>query len=235
VINNALAAKDFSSFFKDASGSISSGDLDRQLQTVAQLIYAAANNVTGYSGMTRQVFFVSTGGYDTHSDEVAAHGSVAKPGLFEVLSRSLAGFYNALASVNLASNATAFTCSDFGRTFSPNNSGTDHGWGSHHLVVGGAVKGGKFYGNGCGFTGDGGATYGVVMPSLKNPTAPQWWITPSANKNDVGDGNGRFIPTTSVDQYAATLASWFGLSTSQIDTIFPNLGPNFSIRNLGFV
>ena len=103
---------------------------------------------------------------------------------------------------------------------STNTNGSDHGWGSHHLVIGGAVQGGKFYGNGCGFNAA--PNFGVVMPSLTNPTPPSYG-TPSPNKNDPGDGEGRLIPTTSVDQYAATLANWFGLSAGDISTIFPNL------------
>jgi uncharacterized protein (DUF1501 family) len=228
----------FATYFPNVSG----GDLDAQLRTVAELIWAANNNVAGYTGMQRQVFFVTTGGYDTHSDELATHGTPANPGLLDLLSRSLSGFYNALASQGLASKVTAFTASDFGRTLTPNNGGTDHGWGSHHFVVGGAVQGftvgstlrGGFYGNGCGFdTSKQAANYGLIMPSLLNPTAPDW-NTPSQNLNDPGDGNGRFIPTTSVDQYGATLAKWFGLSDSDIDLIFPNLHL-FPKRSLGFV
>jgi uncharacterized protein (DUF1501 family) len=200
-------------------------DLDAQLCSVAQLIWAAANNKGGLSGMHRQVFFVSAGGFDTHSDQLAQH-----PDLLTLLSKSLKGFYDALALVGLQNAATAFTASDFGRTLTPNNGGTDHGWGSHHFVVGGAVQGGKFHGNGIGATA--GTNYGVVMPSLSNPTTD--WSTPSPNKNDSGDGYGRIIPTTAVDQYAGTLAKWFGLSDSDILTIFPNLG-NFSTKYLSFV
>jgi uncharacterized protein (DUF1501 family) len=220
IVNAALThagAPTFSSFFPDATGY----NFDSQLQTAARLIWAAYNNITGYNGLKRQVFFINTSGYDTHSDEVNQHVD-----LLPVLSRALAGFYNALNSVSitggtLANVATAFTASDFGRSMTANNGGTDHGWGSHHFVLGGAVQGGKFYGNGCGFSGAA-ANYGLVMPSLINPT-PSSYGVPSPNLNDPGDGNGRIIPTTSVDQYAATLANWFGVGLNDIDTIFPSL------------
>ncbi|GAA0705914.1 DUF1501 domain-containing protein [Dokdonella soli] len=210
IISAALAppTPTFASFFPTPTGY----DIDSQLQTVARLIWAAYNNVAGYSGLKRQVFFVTTGGYDTHNDELAQH-----QGLLPLLSRSLAGFYNALASVGLANTTTAFTASDFGRSLSPNNGGTDHGWGSHQFVVGGAVNGGKFYGDNLSGTGS------AQMPSLLNS---------ASNPND--SGYGQIIPTTSVDQYSATLANWFGLSGSDITLLFPNLA-NFSARNLGFV
>lgn len=206
-------------FFPNANGF----NFDSQLQTAARLIYAAYfNSVPQYSGLRRQVFFVNVGGYDTHSDEINQQAA-----LLPVLSRALAGFYNALNSIDigggqkLSSVATAFTASDFGRSMTANNGGTDHGWGSHHFVVGGAVQGNRFYGNGCGFSGAS-SNFGLVMPSLANPT-PSSYGVPSPNLNDPGDGNGRIIPTTSVDQYAATLAHWFGLSDADIGTIFPNL------------
>lgn len=218
---NAAGAPTFAAFFPNSDGY----NFDAQLQTTARLIWAAYNNVPGYSGLKRQVFYVNTGGYDTHSDQLNQQDQ-----LLPVLSRALAGFYNALNSITipggtLAKVATAFTASDFGRSMTANNAGSDHGWGSHHLVLGGAVQGGKFYGNGCGFSGQA-TNYGLVMPSLVVPTPPTYGV-PSPNLNDPGDGNGRLIPTTSVDQYAATLANWFGLSGSDISLIFPNLS-NFS-------
>ena len=168
------------------------------------------------------------------------HGAPGTPGILDLLSRSLAGFYNALDSVNigggkkLSSVATAFTASDFGRSLTNNDNGTDHGWGGHHFVVGGAVQGGQFYGNGCGFASNlASPNFGLVMPSLVNPTSA--YGVKSQNLNDPGDGYGRLIPTTSVDQYGATLAKWFGLGASDIDLVFPNLNANFSIRDLGFL
>ena len=218
----------FDSFFTGASGF----NLDSQLQTVAQMIWAA--QTTPVAGLQRQVFFVNAGGYDTHSDEINQHVN-----LLPVLSRALSSFYNALASIDIGSGktlanlATAFTASDFGRSMTANNGGTDHGWGSHHFVLGGDVKGGRFYGNGCGFSGAS-PNFGLVMPSLANPTSSSYGV-PSPNLNDPGDGNGRIIPTTSVDQYAATLANWFGVSSdggasSDMRAIFPNLA-NFSMSS----
>lgn len=226
IVNGALnnaGVPSFASFFVNA------GSLGDQLRTTARLIYAAYNNISGYAGLKRQVFFVNAGGYDTHGGQLPQHAD-----LLGELSRALTGFYNALNSVpiaggTLAKAATAFTASDFGRTMTGNGqtiteAGTDHGWSSHHFVVGGGVVGGRFYGNGCGFSGAA-SNYGLVMPSLVNPTTP--YGVPSANKNDPGDGNGRIIPTTSTDQYAATLARWFGLDHTDIALIFPNL-TNFS-------
>jgi len=205
---NATGMPTFETFFPN----ISDGDLDRQLCTVAKLIWAANNNIAGYTGQKRQVFFVSTAGFDTHDHQLSA-----QPALFGLLSKSLAGFYRALNSTGLAAKATAFTASDFGRTLSCNDDGTDHGWGSHHLVVGGAVKGGGFYGDNAAGSGT------AAMPSL---------ALSDSNPNDAG--YGQIIPTTSVDQYSATLASWFGLSPSDLGLLFPNLA-NFTAKNLRFL
>jgi uncharacterized protein (DUF1501 family) len=197
---------DFSAFFTGTDR------IGQQLQTVAKLIWAANNNVPGYTGLKRQVFFVTADGFDTHSDQLTTQDP-----LLADLSKSLAGFHGALQSVSLADRATTFTASDFGRSLSNNQNGSDHGWASHHFVVGGAVQGGKFYGDNLAGTGS------AHMPSL----APS-----ASNPNDAG--YGQIIPTTSVEQYTATLAHWFELSDSDIDLITPNLA-NFSTRYLGFV
>jgi uncharacterized protein (DUF1501 family) len=190
VVNAALASgPTLATAFPDSS-------LGQQLQTVARLIA-----VRDQLGGNRQVFFVSTGGFDTHDDQIEL-----QPGLLGGLSASLAAFQAALEEVGAAGLVTAFTMSDFGRTLTSNGDGTDHGWGGHQLVVGGPVIGRRIYG---------------AMPSLEIGGA-----------DDVNEG--RIVPTTSVDQYAATLASWFGVGDDELGIVAPNLG-NFSVRNLGFL
>jgi uncharacterized protein (DUF1501 family) len=175
--------------------------LGQQLRQVANLI-----NVRGAGGldMRRQIFFVSAGGYDTHDAQLATH-----PNLLRDLSRSLDAFYRATAQMGIAGSVTSFTASDFGRTLSTNGDGTDHGWGGHHFVLGGAVRGQRFYGR---------------MNSLAQ----------SNNPDDAG--YGQIIPTTGVDQYAATLATWFGVAPGDLGLLFPSLA-NFDVgvRNLGFM
>lgn len=171
--------------------------LGRQLRMVARLIKARTQ-----LNMRRQIFFVSLGGFDTHGSQAEVH-----PGLLTDLSESLKAFHDATVELALASQVTTFTASDFGRTVSINGDGTDHGWGGHHFVVGGAVRGKRFFGR---------------MPSL------------AQNGNPDDAGYGQLIPTLAVDQYAATLARWFGLSETGIDDILPNLG-HFANRDLGFL
>lgn len=173
--------------------------LGRQLRQVANLIHARG---PGALDMRRQLFFVSQGGYDTHDLQLATHAAILRD-----LSQSLAAFEAAMLQMGVADQVTAFTASDFGRTLSTNGDGTDHGWGGHHFVLGGAVRGGRFFGQ---------------MPSLAQ----------NANADDAG--YGQIIPTTSVDQYAATLAAWFGVNSSGLADIFPNLGL-YSTPDLGFM
>jgi uncharacterized protein (DUF1501 family) len=168
-----------------------------QLQQVAKII-----QVRGALGLQRQIFFVSMGGFDTHSGQLTQQDS-----LFNDMNQSLNAFYQATTEMGVANNVTTFTLSDFGRTYSPNSDGTDHAWGSHHLIMGGAVHGGDFYG---------------TFPTL------------AVNGPDDGTGQGRWVPTTSVDQYAATLAAWFGVSAADLPSIFPNLA-NFPTQTLGIM
>ena len=168
--------------------------LGSQLNMIAKLI-AARNNL----GMKRQIFFCSVGGYDTHGDQLTGQGN-----LFSELSQGLNAFYNATVELGVASQVTTFTASDFGRTYPTNGSGSDHGWGSHQFVLGGAVQGGRLFG---------------TFPTL------------AVNGPD-DTGQGRWIPTTSVDEFSATLATWFGVSASDLPTVLPNIG-RFAHPNLG--
>ena len=172
--------------------------LGAQLQQIAQLI-----QVRGSLGVSNQIFFASMGGFDTHSDELNDQGTQLSQ-----LSQALNAFYNATVEMGVADSVTTFTQSEFSRTLQPNTKGgSDHAWGNHHLVIGGAVKGGDLYG---------------TFPTLQ-----------LSGPDDAID-RGVWIPTTSVDQYAATLASWFGLKSSDLPSVFTNL-KNFSQQNLGFV
>ncbi|NRF69987.1 DUF1501 domain-containing protein [Aquincola sp. S2] len=170
--------------------------LGPQLKMVARMIAARSA-----FGLSRQVFFVSLGGFDLHDLLVENH-----PGLLTQVGEALKAFYDATAELGVSNQVTSFTASDFGRTLSINGDGSDHGWGSHHFVVGGAVKGKDFYG-----------------------TAPAIAVN---GPDDIGQG--RLLPTTSVDQFGATLASWFGVSDTDLAYVMPNLG-NFTTKKLGFL
>ena len=176
------------------TGTLSS--LQQQLRTVAKII-----SMRQSLGLSRQIFFVSTGGFDQHDDLVRD-----QPGLLANVSTSIKAFNDAMTEIGMENNVTLFTHSDFGRTLTSNGDGSDHAWGGIQLVAGGAVRGRRFYGN---------------YPLLEIGSA---W--------DVG--GGRFIPTVSADQYAATLASWFGVGDTDLVKIAPSIG-NFASRNLGFM
>ena len=168
-----------------------------QLKLVARMI-STADAV----GAKRQVFFVSMGGFDNHDGLATIH-----PGLLTSVAQALSAFYAATQELKVDSQVTTFTASDFGRTLTAND-GSDHGWGSMHFMLGGAVNGGRYYG------------------------------TPPVVANDGPDdvGQGRLLPTTSVDQYAATMGKWLGISDSDLLTVLPNLANwDASQRNLGFV
>lgn len=167
-----------------------------QLKMAARMIQA--RNVIGVS---RQLFFVGIGGYDTHDTQLDDQAK-----LLGELSAGLLAFQTAMGEIAAESLVTTFTASDFGRTLTSNGDGSDHGWGGHALVMGGAVSGRKIYG---------------AMPSL------------AIDGPDDAE-EGRIIPTTATDQYAATLARWFGVASSDLPTLFPNLS-NFASSNLGFL
>ncbi len=172
-------------------------DLASALKMTAKMI-----SIREGLGMKRQIFFLKFGGWDQHANQINDHRVQLK-----VLNDAMAIFYKTTEELGVADSVTTFTASEFGRSYSANDDGTDHGWATHNLIMGGAVKGGKIYG---------------TMPELKLD-----------GKDDARD-NGRFIPQYGVDQYGATLAQWMGMSAGDADEIFPNL-KNFNTKNLGFI
>ena len=192
-VSTALAAAPVTTtVFPAAADSQSS--LGAQLKLVAKLI-----SVGSQLGAKRQIFFVSTSRYDTHDGLDTLH-----PVLLTNLSDALRAFYDTTVELGVANQVTTFTGSDFGRAMTANNDGSDHGWGSMHFTLGGAVKGQQYYG---------------INPTLANNGA-----------DDIGQG--RLVPTMSVDQYAATLASWFGVPASNLATVVPNIN-NYAGSALG--
>ena len=172
--------------------------LASQLKQIAQII-----QFRSALGVNRQIFFAGIGNFDTHADQL-----VDQSALLAQISPALAAFYQATQELGVQNNVTTFTMSDFSRTFQPNsNTGSDHAWGSHHIVIGGAVNGGKMYG---------------TFPTL------------ALGGPDDSGSNGRWVPTTGSVQYAATLAQWFGVTSAQLPTIFPNIA-SFPTASLGFV
>jgi len=193
LLNSALAnATKLATTFPTTS-------IGNQLSQVAQII-----GIRGALGLKRQIFFVSLGGFDTHTGQTPTQQN-----LFGQVGPALGAFDGALRELGVSSNVTTFTMSDFARTFQPNASGngSDHGWGNHQVMFGGAVKGGDIYG---------------TFPTLA-----------LGGPDDVST-NGRWIPTTSIDQYGATLASWFGVADTDLPFVFPNLN-NFATKKLAFI
>jgi uncharacterized protein (DUF1501 family) len=171
--------------------------LANQLYTVANVMA-----VSSQLGLTRQIFFCQLPAFDTHDKQMSVQA-----GLLQQVSQAVGAFYKATQELGIAQNVVTFTTSEFGRTLSPSGTGTDHGWGNHHFIIGGSVAGGKMYG---------------TFPELQ-----------LGNSQDT-TGRGVYIPTTSLAQYGATLAQWFGVSSANMAAVFPNIG-KFGTSNLGFM
>ena len=176
--------------------------LGNQLKDVARYISLRAQ-----TGVGRQVFFCGLGGFDTHSGQ-----DYQQWVLLQQVSQALKAFYDATVEMGIANRVTAFTLSDFGRSLQPSGTGTDHGWGSHYLAVGGAVNGQQIYG-----------TFPVLNQN-----------DPAYNVNAFADSRGILLPTTALAQYGATLAKWFGVPAAQMTSLFPEIA-NFGVQDLGFV
>ena len=174
-----------------------------QLKQVALII-----KVRGALLSNRQIFFCSMGGFDTHNHQLGDQGT-----LLSQLSTAMNAFYNATIEIGVDPQVTAFTLSEFGRTLQPSSgAGSDHAWGNHQIVVGGAVHGTEIYG-----------------------TFPTLALGGNDDVNNAGSSaRGRWIPTSSLDQYAATLATWFGVAPADLPYVFPDL-QNFTVKNLGFM
>ena len=185
--------------------------LGNQLKQVAKVI--KFNSVSSTLGANRQIFFCQLGGFDTHQNQVGTQTT-----LLTQVSQAVKAFYDATVELALDNQVTTFTLSDFGRTLQPagsgNSVGSDHAWGNHHVVVGGAVRGGDFY----GVPGPDGSVFPVLQLGGPSDT----------------DTRGRWIPTASVEQYAATLASWYGDAAADLPVVFPNIG-RFDTASLGFM
>ena len=184
-------------YLDPVTNKLTDNPLATSLQTVARIIGGRSG-----LGVNRQIFYVQLGSFDTHNNQAQLHAT-----LLTQLGQALEYFDGLMTAVGLENQVTTFTASDFGRTLTSNSNGTDHGWGSHHFVVGGAVQGQDIYG--------------------------QYPVVGANQANDVGAG--RLIPAISVDEYAGTLARWFGLSDGQIRQILPNLGNFGSSPYLGFM
>jgi uncharacterized protein (DUF1501 family) len=215
ALRNALPPESDAAFSGDlnvadpvpTNGSHFVNPLAQQLRMVARMIQAARN---GSVGVKRQVFFVSLSGFDTHDRQNVTHAR-----LLAQLAHGMAWFDNALGAMGARSNVTTFTASDFGRSFTSNGDGTDHGWGGHHFVMGGSVRGGDIFG-----------TFPVL--GAKNANNSGFDSSPDQLQNGV------LLPSLSVDQYGATLARWFGVGDGSLGDVFPRIGA-FAQRDIGFM
>lgn len=220
ITDQAVQASNAFRTFQEVTTAFPNTSLGRQLKQVARVIKKRAD-----LSIKRQVFFVQIGSFDSHTNQLASAGfGGGQNGLLIQLGQAMRAFYDEMTAQGVQNNVTTFTLSDFGRTFNPTGTGvtvgSDHAWGNHLMVIGGAVNGGDFYGSA---RPDG---TGNLYPTL---------VQGGPDDTDSGTvPRGRWIPTTSVDQYAATLARWFGVADSELPSVLPNIG-NFTTSNLGFM
>lgn len=217
IMNQAQIASVALSTFQEVTVTFPNTNLGNQLKQVARVIKKRAD-----LSINRQVFFVELGGFDTHQNQL--QGRFSQTSLLVELSQAMRSFYDEMGAQSVQDNVTMFSLSDFGRTMNPAGAGStvgsDHAWGNHMLILGGSVIGGNIYGS----TRPDGT--GDIFPTLQ-----------LGGPDDVDIGTnprGRWLPTTGVEQYAATLGRWFGLTDPDLPVIFPNIG-NFPISNLGFM
>ena len=214
ITNQAIQANQAFSTFQETTVTFPTTSIGNQLRQVARLIKTRTN-----LNVNRQIFYCQLGSFDTHNTQINGQGT-----LLSQFSQAVRAFYDEMLLQGVSNNVTTFTLSDFSRTFNPASSGatvgSDHGWGNHLFVVGGAVNGGNFYG------------------SLRPDGTGNYYPTLAFNGPDDADSGtnarGRWIPTTSVEQYANTLAAWYGLSAADTPIVFPNIA-NFPNMNLGFM
>ena len=214
ITNQAIQANQALSTFQETTVTFPNTSLGNQLRQVARLIKTR----TGL-GVNRQIFYCQIGSFDTHNTQINGQGN-----LLSQFSQAVRAFYDEMTMQGVSHNVTTFTLSDFSRTFNPASSGatvgSDHAWGNHLFVIGDAVNGGNFYG------------------SLRPDGTGNYYPTLAFNGPDDADSGtgarGRWIPTTSVEQYANTLATWYGLSAADTPIVFPNIA-NFPNANLGFM
>ncbi|MBD8527913.1 DUF1501 domain-containing protein [Pseudomarimonas arenosa] len=213
VLNPAISAIDTNDPVNTPFAAISSDSLATRLRQIARVIKVSTDNTLANPiNANRQVFYVSLGGWDTHSDQINGLNSASGHArLIERVSQAVAAFYQAMVNIGRASDVTLFSASEFGRTLNSNGDGSDHAWGSLQFAVGGAVNGGMY----------GRYPEIVLNNSLTGTTSV------NATQGECFS-RGQFLPTTAVDQFAATLARWMGVSNSDLPVLFPNID-NFTL------
>jgi uncharacterized protein (DUF1501 family) len=212
ITNQAIQANQALASFQEVTVAFPNTSIGNQLKQVARLIKKRAD-----LSVNRQIFYVQIGSFDTHNNQTNGQGT-----LLSQMSQAIRAFYDEMVAQGVSNNVTTFTMSDFSRTFNPAGSGatvgSDHAWANHMFVIGGAVSGGNFYGVN--------TSNGTPYPTLQ--------MNGPDDADNGTNARGRWIPTTSVEQYAATLARWYGLSDSDLPIVFPNIA-NFSTTDLGFM